>query len=671
MSRRASKSRPDTPRRTASPPAGAPASPPLPWVAGLACLSVAVAASAILALNHLTGLSMPGCGPESACARAAASYWGKVRLLGLEWPVSYLGFAYFDAALVGWVLSRRGLPKPLLFIAYLGGAISIFYLFVIVIENTACMYCIAAHVANLAFCVAATMTSRGALPGGGLAAVAGLGAFITTSAVLGAVDAVTRSQVRAQGEAERSAAVQEMIRQGRDQPRPEPSATQPADPSPAPQPSASPNETAPAPSPPPAPPLDDSPLAAGQSLAGRYIWGPAEAPIRIVLITGYQCPDCLRVEPQVEQLIQTRKDVQISIRHFPFNKDCNPFVGRTMQPNGCWAARAAEAAGMLYGVDGFWKMHKWLFDPNRRGAFTKSEELEEALRSWGFDPTGFAQVMSSEETLRRIREDCELAADLGLFFSPMIFVNGVELKGWHVPNALIRTVEELAATNPPALPPTADRPVGAVKKYVADWREQTPLAMPPDARAWPLGPEDARVQVIVYGDYQEPSTAEADQLIRKFMTGRSDIRYTFRPFPFDTACNPTVQQARFPKGCRAAAAAEAAGQLGGVETYWKAHVWLMSNAATFSDETVKAAAATFGLDGEALLAAMDSDDVQAAIKDDVESGRKFPSLRLGMPAGISTIPSIFVNGKFLPRWKTDQVQVIDLVLEEACRAPAQ
>jgi hypothetical protein len=123
--------------------------------------------------------------------------------------------------------------------------------------------------------------------------------------------------------------------------------------------------------------LPNPPQADGASSAerftGRYLYGPEEAPIRIVIFAGYQCQDCYTIEQQLVSLMQTRSDINVSMKHFPFCKDCNPYMSRTMHANGCWAARAAEAAGILWGKDGFWKMHQHLF--SKRGSFQSVVEL--------------------------------------------------------------------------------------------------------------------------------------------------------------------------------------------------------------------------------------------------------------------------------------------------------
>ncbi|MBT8484703.1 MAG: hypothetical protein KJO43_03925, partial [Phycisphaerae bacterium] len=100
------------PRPAASPPAPAPAaSSPALWGVGLALLLLSVAASLMLVLQSLGNLSLPGCGPASACGRATSSVWGSVP--GLGWPLSHVGLAYFLGIAAAWIVSGGRLPAAL------------------------------------------------------------------------------------------------------------------------------------------------------------------------------------------------------------------------------------------------------------------------------------------------------------------------------------------------------------------------------------------------------------------------------------------------------------------------------------------------------------------------------------------------------------------------------
>lgn len=636
---------------------------PTPLVLGAVFVGLSALMSLLLVAEHLGGLGLPGCGAGGACEQATRSVWGKVRLGSFEWPVSYLGLAYFLATLIAWVAARGAVPRSFRYLVRLGALASLGFCVIIVIERLLCPYCLAAHAGNFAFWVTIEC-ARARPPRTRLAESSLLAVFVLVSAMLGGLDWQHRARVRQKGEQELAEATQSIIERSHRAagPAPKPTATQPvagAQPVIPPPPPTAPATPAskPATSPPATKP-------ARPPFTGRYRHGPEAAPIRIVMFTDYQCQDCLNIEQQVTKLLE-RPDVAISIKHFPFQKECNPCVDRDLHPNACWAARAAEAAGILWGSDGFWKMHGWLF--TRRGVFENTAQLEAGIRELGYDPQGFVDVMTGPETLRRVREDALEAKSLGLHFTPMIFINGVELKGWYIPNALLMTVQRIAATNPPPGTPADDHPPAALEKYVTDWRDQPVRQLPPDTHARVLGPADADIQIVVWGDYQEPFTAEADTTIRAFVTQRSDAGYTFRHYPFNSDCNPQIKEQRHPQACRASQAAEAAGQLGGNDAYWKMHAWLMEHQREFSDETLRAAATQIGLDADALLSTMSSDEVQAAIAEDVQAGQQFPSLRWGMPPGLHSIPSIFINGRYVPRTRLEEHSVLDDILAAAAK----
>ena len=119
---------------------------------GLACLVLAVGASAVLVARHLHLFSPPGCGEGSACDRAAASLFGTVPLLG--WPTSFVGLAYFAALAAAWTAAaRRAGSVPVAFhnVARAGVAWSAMFLGVMIVGSYVCLYCIAAHVGNFLF----------------------------------------------------------------------------------------------------------------------------------------------------------------------------------------------------------------------------------------------------------------------------------------------------------------------------------------------------------------------------------------------------------------------------------------------------------------------------------------------------------------------------------------
>jgi protein-disulfide isomerase len=66
-----------------------------------------------------------------------------------------------------------------------------------------------------------------------------------------------------------------------------------------------------------------------------------------------------------------------------------------------------------------------------------------------------------------------------------------------------------------------------------------------------------------------------------------------------------------------------------------------------------------GFNADTLLATMDSPEVKAAIEEDVRTGNAM-LYRGG-------IPTIYVNGKVIPRWQIDNRPALEQILKEAAQ----
>jgi protein-disulfide isomerase len=601
------------------------------FLTGLGLLAVAAAASGILVAHRLGGLAIPGCGGGGPCERAANSPWGTIPLL--DWPLSHAGAAWFGGLLVSWLLTRGELPPALRWLVRAGAAVSLFLTCILLVEDLLCPYCLATHVANVLFAALVELGPRTDVRPRARA----LASAVIGCAAISTVLALAESGMRARNERELAGSIREIQERATRSGGPEKATG-----------------------------LDSVAPAAGEpnplGFTGRYRLGPERAPIRIVMITDYACPDCRNFEAQAMEILARRPDVSLSIKHFPFCADCNPTPGvRNLHPNSCWAARAAEAAGLLHGDAAFWKMHRWLFE--HRGAFTETE-LDAGLRDLGFERDPFLAALRSPETLRRVQADIREAAGLGLQATPMMFVNGVELRGWNADAlALRRAVEAVAAAGPLSRGPEEDRPPSAAERnrqeaerILSDWRRAPAMALPGREQPWTSASENASVRVTLFGDLLERGTAAADRVIRDAAAARGDVRYEFRYFPLDQSCNPTLPRTTFPLGCSAARAAEAAGEVGGIDAYWRTHIWITEHQREFSVEALRTAAPSLGLDPAGLLAKMNSPEVARVVAEDARTGQRI---------GIPEIPRVFVNGRPLGRWSLPEQPILARVLEEA------
>jgi predicted DsbA family dithiol-disulfide isomerase len=601
---------------------------------GALFLIVSIAASLVLALKHLGAVSIPGCGPGSACDQLAATIWGKVPVV--EWPTVFVGLAYFGSALAAWLTCAGRASSILRYVVRLGVLLSAGFIGIMLVGGHWCVYCLGAHAGHFAFWLVMERSPRPTSASAGPAGMLG-GSFAALTLILVAVNWQGQRLAMARAEEDRAASTGEIIRRS----------------------GSGSGES---------PQQDQATAAPDRGFTGRWRHGPEAAPVRIVIFSDYQCKECNKVEEELREIMKTRTDVSLSPKHFPFCRPCNPNIPSDMHENACWAARAAETAGILRGNAGFWQMHNWLFD--RAGGFT-TEELNAALAEMGYNAAEFLRIMQSDDSLKPVQADVAEAMGLGLHYTPMVFINGVEMRGWHLKNAVTRTIEEVARSNPPPRTAAADHPPRAPEKYLEDWRVQDVRAHPADTRAWSRGPREARVRVVLWGDYQQGLTADVDRAVREVSRGGVPIHLTYRHFPLNESCNPSSSVTKFELACRLAEAAEAAGSIAGEDGYWAMHDWLLAHQDSFTaassaaspgdrlaqaDDILAAAARELGLDPQRFREAMDAEEVKNAITEDAVAAKKI---------GITGIPFVHVNGKFVPRWRLEGEEILQKILREA------
>lgn len=655
------------------------------WTLGLLFILTACVASGALVAQHLFNISLPGCSSGSAPAASGTSITGaapsaqapsacasleahplgslggmwiglqsklngnpvpKITMDQAYWPVSFLGFAYFFGALVAWIIiARRAriIPAPVRALVWLGVSISLAYLIVIVIERKFCQYCITSHSANLALVLCmeigmflsarrASRSSASHVPSSRSIIAGALGGFLVVSAALGGLESSRRSRVAAEAAAEAKRSDDAL------------KAKIAADAAKAKQ---------------QAEDAEKNPWPTG--FKARWTLGPEKAPVRVVILSSYQCPDCKRIEGEAFQLLAKYKDqLSVGFMHFPLCPDCNKYVskeGHIPHPNACWAARAAETAGMLQGPDGFWKMHKWLFEKN--GSFT-NDEIRAGIKSLGFDEAMFMKLMQESPLPdTNIGQDVDVGHKLGLYFTPLIFINGVEMRGWNVPGALVRAVDAAMAQNPPALTAAVDSPPLASQKYIDDWKVMPVMGLPIERTGRSIGPADALVKVTIFADYAEPNSKEAWTILSALAKDPANsVRVTYRHFPGDMECNPKLPKTFFANGCLAARAAEAAGMVHADDGYWKLHEWLYAfpDKSKLSINEIKRGANALGLDSGKIESILEAAGSAKLVEQDITAAQS---------SGVTQIPQIFVNGKFVQRWVRENDNVMQRIVDEA------
>lgn len=153
----------------------------------------------------------------------------------------------------------------------------------------------------------------------------------------------------------------------------------------------------------------------------------------------------------------------------------------------------------------------------------------------------------------------------------------------------------------------------------------TLLTPPVSPRDHALGPADARVTLVEYGDFECPFCGRAyPELQRVLQSVAGKVRFVFRHFPL-TGEHPHAQHA--------AEVAEAAAAQG---KFWAMHDLLYERQAALADDDLVAYARELGLDGERVRRELAAHVYAARVREDVASG---------LESGVRGTPRFFINGR--------------------------
>ncbi len=138
-----------------------------------------------------------------------------------------------------------------------------------------------------------------------------------------------------------------------------------------------------------------------------------------------------------------------------------------------------------------------------------------------------------------------------------------------------------------------------------------------------LGPQDAKVTVVEFSDFECPACKEAEPTVEQILAKYKDkIRFVYRHFPL-------------PQHTDAFAAAEAAEAAALQGKFWEMHNLLFEKSPALSMDDLKTYAKDLGLNTEKFNKDLDSDAVRQRVLADQADGNK---------AGISATPTFFING---------------------------
>lgn len=154
--------------------------------------------------------------------------------------------------------------------------------------------------------------------------------------------------------------------------------------------------------------------------------------------------------------------------------------------------------------------------------------------------------------------------------------------------------------------------------------------------------DSAKITLVEFADFKCPHCKHASTVIKTFLTGRSDVKFVFKPYPLDGNCNSGMAQKGDGSRCSFAAYALCAEKISGKGlelTHWlfdkQEEFFSVTDAKTLLPEIQK----NFGLDTAQLTECADSADTYEHIN---------KSVKEGTAANVEGTPTIYMNGKKLP-----------------------
>lgn len=176
--------------------------------------------------------------------------------------------------------------------------------------------------------------------------------------------------------------------------------------------------------------------------------------------------------------------------------------------------------------------------------------------------------------------------------------------------------------------------------------QQLPAALPAEALRDAFGPADAPHSVVAFVDFQCPQCQKAHDLIDSLSRRYPDrLRVAFRHFPLDARCNSSNKTTPHPAACAAAAALEAARALGGSGSAEAMRFMLHTRRTELDRGDFDAWAGEIQLDPVRFSEARRAAAALDAVKADVA---------LGLAAGVSSVPTIFLDGRRVEFWQSEK-----------------
>ncbi len=147
---------------------------------------------------------------------------------------------------------------------------------------------------------------------------------------------------------------------------------------------------------------------------GSPVIGPANAKVKLIEFSDFQCPFCILAKPEIDAVLKAYPDeVSLTFKQFPLDEHSQAALA-------AMAALAAQKQGK------FWPMHDALFA--QKGKLSQKELLTAAGKI-GLSLMQFEADLHSEELKKAVERDRLDGEKAGVQGTPTLFLNGQRYNG--------------------------------------------------------------------------------------------------------------------------------------------------------------------------------------------------------------------------------------------------
>lgn len=146
-------------------------------------------------------------------------------------------------------------------------------------------------------------------------------------------------------------------------------------------------------------------------IGGHITIGATNPKVIVTEVFGYQCPVCRATSPAITTILQNNNDIQFIFIPWTFEGKADVYAGQAMI-----ALNQIDPTKFL-------AIHKELLNLD---GILQVEQIDKIMEKHGIDIAKLKQIIKSQENIKKIKNNFELAKTLDLFGTPTIFITNAD-----------------------------------------------------------------------------------------------------------------------------------------------------------------------------------------------------------------------------------------------------